>query len=66
MYNNAEKLLKTCEQLAETEESDKRTLQNLRTKLFDSVENFRKCVCKRREMIELSIVFHSHTKEVIF
>ncbi|EDV26943.1 uncharacterized protein TRIADDRAFT_54394 [Trichoplax adhaerens] len=63
MYNNAEKLLKTCEHLTETAECDKRAVQNLRKRLFDTVENFRKCVCKRREMIELSIVFHSHTKE---
>lgn len=63
-YTNADKLLEAAEQLAQTGECDPEEIYQAAHQLEDRIQDFVRRVEQRKILLDMSVSFHSHVKEV--
>lgn len=63
-YTNADKLLEAAEQLAQTGECDPEEIYAAAHHLEVRVQEFVRRVEQRKLLLDISVSFHTHTKEV--
>ena len=61
---NADKLLEAADELAQTGECDPQEIFREARHLKDRMQNFLSRVEKRRNVLDLSVIFYNHVKEV--
>jgi len=64
-YTNADKLLEAAEQLAQTGECDPEEIYAAAHHLEVRVQEFVRRVEQRKLLLDISVSFHTHTKEVV-
>ncbi|XP_059088154.1 triple functional domain protein-like isoform X1 [Tigriopus californicus] len=64
-YTNAEKLLAAAAELAQTGECNAEDIYSVAHELESHISSFAQRVEERRKLLELAIVFYSHTEELI-
>lgn len=64
-YTNADKLLEAAEQLAQTGECDPEEIYQAAHQLEDRIQDFVRRVEQRKILLDMSVSFHTHVKEVI-
>ncbi|XP_030886805.1 triple functional domain protein-like [Leptonychotes weddellii] len=64
-YTNADKLLEAAEQLAQTGECDPEEIYQAAHQLEDRIQDFVRRVEQRKILLDMSVSFHSHVKEII-
>ena len=65
-YTNADKLLEAAEQLAQTGECDPEENYQAAHQLEDRVQDFVRRVEQRKVLLDMSVAFHTHVKEVLW
>lgn len=65
-YTNADKLLEAAEQLAQTGECDPEEIYQAAHQLEDRIQDFVRRVEQRKILLDMSVSFHTHVKEVSF
>lgn len=65
-YTNADKLLEAAEQLAQTGECDPEEIYKAARHLEVRIQDFVRRVEQRKLLLDMSVSFHTHTKEVNF
>ena len=65
-YTNAEKLLAAAAELAQTGECNADDIYSVAHELESHISSFAARVEQRRRLLELSVLFYSHTDEVCF
>lgn len=65
-YTNADKLLEAAEQLAQTGECDPEEIYAAAHHLEVRVQEFVRRVEQRKLLLDISVSFHTHTKEVTY
>lgn len=63
-YTNADKLLEAAEQLAQTGECDPEEIYQAAHQLEDRIQDFVRRVEQRKILLDMSVSFHTHVKEV--
>ena len=63
-YTNADKLLEAAEQLAQTGECDPEEIYQAAHQLEDRIQDFVRRVEQRKVLLDMSVAFHTHVKEV--
>lgn len=63
-YTNADKLLEAAEQLAQTGECDPEEIYQAAHQLEDRIQDFVRRVEQRKVLLDMSVAFHTHSKEV--
>ncbi|KAM4706382.1 triple functional domain protein [Rhinophrynus dorsalis] len=63
-YTNADKLLEAAEQLAQTGECDPEEIYQAAHQLEDRIQDFVRRVEQRKVLLDMSVSFHSHVKEL--
>lgn len=63
-YTNADKLLEAAEQLAQTGECDPEEIYKAARHLEVRIQDFVRRVEQRKLLLDMSVSFHTHTKEV--
>ncbi|CAH2283569.1 triple functional domain isoform X1 [Pelobates cultripes] len=63
-YTNADKLLEAAEQLAQTGECDPEEIYQAAHQLEDRIQDFVRRVEQRKILLDMSVSFHSHVKEL--
>lgn len=63
-YTNADKLLEAAEQLAQTGECDPEEIYQAARQLEDRIQDFVRRVEQRKVLLDMSVAFHTHVKEV--
>lgn len=63
-YTNADKLLEAAEQLAQTGECDPEEIYKAARHLEVRIQDFVRRVEHRKLLLDMSVSFHTHTKEV--
>uniref|UniRef100_A0A8C5AZA6 non-specific serine/threonine protein kinase n=1 Tax=Gadus morhua TaxID=8049 RepID=A0A8C5AZA6_GADMO len=63
-YTNADKLLEAAEQLAQTGECDPEEIYKAARHLEVTIQDFVRRVEQRKLLLDLSVTFHTHTKEL--
>lgn len=63
-YTNADKLLEAAEQLAQTGECDPEEIYQAAHQLEDRIQDFVRRVERRKVLLDMSVAFHTHVKEV--
>uniref|UniRef100_A0A671LZ12 non-specific serine/threonine protein kinase n=1 Tax=Sinocyclocheilus anshuiensis TaxID=1608454 RepID=A0A671LZ12_9TELE len=63
-YTNADKLLEAAEQLAQTGECDPEEIYQAAHQLEDRIQDFVRRVEKRKVLLDMSVAFHTHSKEL--
>lgn len=63
-YTNADKLLEAAEQLAQTGECDPEEIYQAAHQLQDRIQDFVRRVEQRKVLLDMSVAFHTHGKEV--
>uniref|UniRef100_A0A8B9JQ19 non-specific serine/threonine protein kinase n=1 Tax=Astyanax mexicanus TaxID=7994 RepID=A0A8B9JQ19_ASTMX len=63
-YTNADKLLEAAEQLAQTGECDPEEIYQAAHQLEDRIQDFVRRVEQRKVLLDMSVAFHTHGKEV--
>ncbi|XP_067366438.1 triple functional domain protein isoform X5 [Channa argus] len=63
-YTNADKLLEAAEQLAQTGECDPEEIYQAAHQLEDRVQDFVRRVEQRKVLLDMSVAFHTHVKEL--
>uniref|UniRef100_S4R977 Trio Rho guanine nucleotide exchange factor n=1 Tax=Petromyzon marinus TaxID=7757 RepID=S4R977_PETMA len=63
-YTNADKLLEAAEQLAQTGECDPEEIFQAAHALEDRIQDFVRRVEQRKLLLDMSVSFHTHTKEL--
>lgn len=63
-YTNADKLLEAAEQLAQTGECDPEEIYQAAHQLEDRIQDFVRRVEQRKVLLDMSVSFHTHVKEV--
>lgn len=63
-YTNADKLLEAAEQLAQTGECDPEEIFQAAHQLEDRIQDFVRRVEQRKILLDMSVSFHTHVKEV--
>lgn len=63
-YTNADKLLEAAEQLAQTGECDPEEIYQAAHQLEDRIQDFVRRVEQRKILLDMSVAFHTHVKEV--
>uniref|UniRef100_A0A8C4NB02 Trio Rho guanine nucleotide exchange factor a n=2 Tax=Eptatretus burgeri TaxID=7764 RepID=A0A8C4NB02_EPTBU len=63
-YTNADKLLEAAEQLAQTGECDPEEIFQAAHQLEDRIQDFVRRVEQRKLLLDMSVAFHTHTKEL--
>lgn len=64
-YTNADKLLEAAEQLAQTGECDPEEIYQAAHQLEDRIQDFVRRVEQRKILLDMSVSFHTHVKEVM-
>lgn len=64
-YTNADKLLEAAEQLAQTGECDPEEIYQAAHQLEDRIQDFVRRVEQRKVLLDMSVAFHTHVKEVL-
>ncbi|RXN26494.1 triple functional domain isoform X4 [Labeo rohita] len=64
-YTNADKLLEAAEQLAQTGECDPEEIYQAAHQLEDRIQDFVRRVEQRKVLLDMSVAFHTHVKEII-
>ncbi|KAL8183174.1 UNVERIFIED_CONTAM: hypothetical protein K2H54_021882 [Gekko kuhli] len=62
-YTNADKLLEAAEQLAQTGECDPEEIYKAARHLEVRIQDFVRRVEQRKLLLDMSVSFHTHTKE---
>lgn len=65
-YTNADKLLEAAEQLAQTGECDPEEIYQAAHQLEDRIQDFVRRVEQRKVLLDMSVAFHTHVKEVCY
>lgn len=65
-YTNADKLLEAAEQLAQTGECDPEEIYQAAHQLEDRIQDFVRRVEQRKVLLDMSVAFHTHVKEVSY
>ncbi|XP_026012509.1 triple functional domain protein isoform X4 [Astatotilapia calliptera] len=63
-YTNADKLLEAAEQLAQTGECDPEEIYQAAHQLEDRIQDFVRRVEQRKVLLDMSVAFHTHVKEL--
>uniref|UniRef100_A0A4W5PU17 DH domain-containing protein n=1 Tax=Hucho hucho TaxID=62062 RepID=A0A4W5PU17_9TELE len=63
-YTNADKLLEAAEQLAQTGECDPEEIYQAAHELEDRIQDFVRRVEQRKVLLDMSVAFHTHVKEL--
>uniref|UniRef100_A0A672Q135 non-specific serine/threonine protein kinase n=1 Tax=Sinocyclocheilus grahami TaxID=75366 RepID=A0A672Q135_SINGR len=63
-YTNADKLLEAAEQLAQTGECDPEEIYQAAHQLEDRIQDFVRRVEQRKVLLDMSVAFHTHSKEL--
>ncbi|XP_041039324.1 triple functional domain protein-like isoform X5 [Carcharodon carcharias] len=63
-YTNADKLLEAAEQLAQTGECDPEEIYQAAHQLEDRIQDFVRRVEQRKILLDMSVSFHTHVKEL--
>ncbi|KAG2465202.1 TRIO protein, partial [Polypterus senegalus] len=63
-YTNADKLLEAAEQLAQTGECDPEEIYQAAHQLEDRIQDFVRRVEQRKVLLDMSVSFHTHVKEL--
>uniref|UniRef100_A0A8C9VEA4 non-specific serine/threonine protein kinase n=1 Tax=Scleropages formosus TaxID=113540 RepID=A0A8C9VEA4_SCLFO len=63
-YTNADKLLEAAEQLAQTGECDPEEIYQAARQLEDRIQDFVRRVEQRKVLLDMSVSFHTHVKEL--
>ncbi|KAF5899803.1 triple functional domain protein-like isoform X3, partial [Clarias magur] len=63
-YTNADKLLEAAEQLAQTGECDPEEIYQAAHQLQDRIQDFVRRVEQRKVLLDMSVAFHTHGKEL--
>ncbi|XP_055781962.1 triple functional domain protein-like isoform X2 [Salvelinus fontinalis] len=63
-YTNADKLLEAAEQLAQTGECDPEEIYQAAHQLEDRIQDFVRRVEQRKILLDMSVAFHTHVKEL--
>uniref|UniRef100_A0AAR2K2S8 non-specific serine/threonine protein kinase n=1 Tax=Pygocentrus nattereri TaxID=42514 RepID=A0AAR2K2S8_PYGNA len=63
-YTNADKLLEAAEQLAQTGECDPEEIYQAAHQLEDRIQDFVRRVEQRKVLLDMSVAFHTHGKEL--
>ncbi|TRZ01260.1 hypothetical protein DNTS_008042 [Danionella cerebrum] len=63
-YTNADKLLEAAEQLAQTGECDPEEIYQAAHQLEDRIQDFVRRVEQRKLLLDMSVAFHTHVKEL--
>ncbi|KAF7707997.1 triple functional domain protein-like isoform X2 [Silurus meridionalis] len=63
-YTNADKLLEAAEQLAQTSECDPEEIYQAAHQLQDRIQDFVRRVEQRKVLLDMSVAFHTHGKEL--
>ncbi|XP_046887928.1 triple functional domain protein [Hypomesus transpacificus] len=63
-YTNADKLLEAAEQLAQTGECDPEEIYQAARQLEDRIQDFVRRVEQRKILLDMSVAFHTHVKEL--
>ncbi|KAM9852577.1 LOW QUALITY PROTEIN: triple functional domain protein-like [Aulostomus maculatus] len=63
-YTNADKLLEAAEQLAQTGECDPEEIYQAAHQLEDRIQDFVRRVGQRKVLLDISVAFHTHVKEL--
>ncbi|KAJ7985626.1 hypothetical protein DPEC_G00354020 [Dallia pectoralis] len=63
-YTNADKLLEAAEQLAQTGECDPEEIYQAAHQLEDRIQDFVRRVEQRKVLLDVSVAFHTHVKEL--
>ncbi|XP_075868965.1 triple functional domain protein isoform X3 [Nelusetta ayraudi] len=63
-YTNADKLLEAAEQLAQTGECDPEEIYQAAHQLEDRIQDFVRRVERRKVLLDMSVAFHTHVKEL--
>ncbi|XP_023816065.1 triple functional domain protein isoform X5 [Oryzias latipes] len=64
-YTNADKLLEAAEQLAQTGECDPEEIYQAAHQLEDRIQDFVRRVEQRKVLLDMSVSFHTHVKELL-
>ncbi|XP_060047910.1 triple functional domain protein [Erinaceus europaeus] len=63
-YTNADKLLEAAEQLAQTGECEPEEIYQAAHQLEDRIQDFVRRVEQRKVLLDMSVAFHTHVKEL--